>query len=138
MRRVRTTNTSTPAFDAASAKAGVPHETYAEKCLTFEVPDLLVDYARLRDLTIVPVPEAYDQWYAESVIFGSGRPTLILPETPRSRPFELGTIAVAWDFSRAAAPNASTACQCLNICLPRPASTTRDLGAVQPDCAERR
>ncbi len=43
------------------------------------MPDLLVDYARLHDLTIVPVPESYDQWYAEAVIFGSGRPTLILP-----------------------------------------------------------
>ena len=91
------------AFDAAAEKAGVPHETIAEKCLTFEVPDLLVDYARLRDLTIVPVPESYDQWYAETVIFGSGRPTLILPQTPRSRPFELNTVAIAWDFSRTAA-----------------------------------
>ena len=70
---------------------------------------LLVDYALLRDLTIVPVPECYDQWYAETVIFGSGRPTLILPETPRSRPFELGTVAVAWDFSRAAARAVSDA-----------------------------
>ena len=69
----------------------------------------LVDYARLRDLTIVPVPESDDQWYAESVIFGSGRPTLILPETPRSRPFELGTVVVAWDFSRAAARAVSDA-----------------------------
>lgn len=56
------------AFDAAAAKAGVLHKTYAEECPTFEVPDVLVDYARVRDLTIVPVPEAYDQWYAESVI----------------------------------------------------------------------
>ena len=91
------------AFDTAAAKAGVLHETFMEKCPTTDVPDLLVDYARLRDLTIVPVPESYDQWYAETVIFGSGRPTLILPETPRARPFELGTVAVAWDFSRAAA-----------------------------------
>ena len=91
------------AFDGAAAKAGILHETFLEKCLTSEVPDLLVDYARVRDLTIVPVPESYDQWYAESVIFGSGRPTLVLPETPRSRPFELGTVAVAWDFSRTAA-----------------------------------
>ena len=97
------------AFDAAAEKAGVPHETIAEKCPTFEVPDLLVDYARLRDLTIVPVPESYDQWYAETVIFGSGRPILILPETPRSRPFELGTVVVAWDFSRAAARAVSDA-----------------------------
>ena len=56
------------AFDAAADKAGVLHETYLEKCPTFAVPDLLVDYARLRDLTIVPVPESYDQWYAEALI----------------------------------------------------------------------
>ena len=78
------------AFAAAAEKAGVLHEIFMEKCPTYKVPDLLVDYARLRDLTIVPVPESYDQWYAEALIFGSGRPTLVLPESPRSRPFELG------------------------------------------------
>ena len=97
------------AFDAAADKAGVLHETYLEKCPTFAVPDLLVDYARLRDLTIVPVPESYDQWYAEAVIFGSGRPTLVLPESRRPRPFQLGTVAIAWDFSRAAARAVSDA-----------------------------
>jgi len=91
------------AFDAAAERAGVPHEIFLENSPTYKVPDLLTDYARLRDLTIMPVPESYDQWYAETVIFGSGRPTLILPTVPRSRPFELGTLAVAWDFSRAAA-----------------------------------
>jgi nucleotide-binding universal stress UspA family protein len=90
-------------FDAAAERSGVSHESILQKCKSFEVPDLLVEYARLRDLTIMPVPESYDQWYAEAVIFGSGRPTLILPQRPRSRPFELGTVAVAWDFSRAAA-----------------------------------
>ena len=97
------------AFDAAANKAGTLHETYLEKCPTFAVPDLLVDYARLRDLTIVPVRESYDQWYAEAIIFGSGRPTLVLPESPRPSPFELGTVAVAWDFSRAAARAVSDA-----------------------------
>jgi len=91
------------AFDAAADKAGVAHETILEKAPTSAVQDLLVDYARLRDLTIVSVPVGNDQWYAEAVIFGSGRPTLILPESPRPRPFELGTVVVAWDFSRAAA-----------------------------------
>jgi nucleotide-binding universal stress UspA family protein len=91
------------AFDAAAEKSGILHETMLEKCLTLEVPDILVEYARLRDLTILSVPASYDQWYAEAIIFGSGRPTLILPEDPRPRPFELGTVAVAWDFSRAAA-----------------------------------
>ena len=97
------------AFDAATEKLGVSHESILQKCKSFEVPDLLVEYARLRDLTIMPVPESYDQWYAEAVIFGSGRPTLILPQTPRSRSFELGIVAVAWDFSRAAARAVSDA-----------------------------
>jgi nucleotide-binding universal stress UspA family protein len=95
------------AFDAAAAKAGVSCESMLLKCKTFEVPELLVEYARLRDLTIMP--ESNDHWYAEAVMFGSGRPTLILPQNPRSRPFELGTVAVAWDFSRAAARAVSDA-----------------------------
>jgi nucleotide-binding universal stress UspA family protein len=95
------------AFDAAAAKAGVSRESMLEKCHTVEVPELLVEYARLRDLTIMP--ESNDRWYAEAVMFGSGRPTLILPQNPRSRAFELGTVAVAWDFSRAAARAVSDA-----------------------------
>ena len=94
-------------FEAAAAKSGVSCESILQKCKTFEVPDLLVEYARLRDLTIMP--ESNDRWYAEAVIFGSGKPTLILPQSPRSRPFELGTVAVAWDFSRAAARAVSDA-----------------------------
>jgi nucleotide-binding universal stress UspA family protein len=97
------------AFNAAASKAGLLHETYFEKCPTFAVPDMLIDYARLRDLTIIPVPANYDQWYAEAVIFGSGRPTLVLPERPRPRSFELGTVAVAWDFGRTAARAVSDA-----------------------------
>jgi len=96
-------------FVAAAEKSGIMHETYLERCPTYAVPDLLVDHARIRDLTIVPVPESYDQWYAEAVIFGSGRPTLVLPETPRGRSFQLGTVAVAWDFGRAAARAVSDA-----------------------------
>src|SRR5512146_2863531 len=78
------------AFDAAATKAGLSCESLLERCQTAEVPALLVEYARLRDLTIMP--EQSDRWYAEAVMFGSGRPTLILPQKPRSRPFELGTV----------------------------------------------
>ena len=95
------------AFEAAAVKSGISGESILEKCATFETPELLVEYARLRDLTIMP--ESNDRWYAEAVMFGSGRPTLILPQNPRSRLFELGTVAVAWDFSRAAARAVSDA-----------------------------
>jgi nucleotide-binding universal stress UspA family protein len=95
------------AFGAVAAKSGVSSESILQKCKSPEVPNLLVEYARLRDLTIMP--ESNDRWYAEVVIFGSGKPTLILPESPRSGPFRLGTVAVAWDFSRAAARAVSDA-----------------------------
>jgi nucleotide-binding universal stress UspA family protein len=101
------------AFDAAAAKAGILHETIFEKCLTLEIPDLLVEYARLRDLTILPASS--DQWYAEAVIFGSGRPTLVLPVSLKRRPFQFGTVAVAWDFSRAAARAISDALPILEL-----------------------
>jgi nucleotide-binding universal stress UspA family protein len=52
----------------------------------------------------VPEGDYVDQWYAESIIFGSGRPTVVLPETPkRAGAFALNTVVVAWDYSRPAA-----------------------------------
>jgi len=91
------------AFDTAAEKSDVPHEMILEKCATYRTSSLLVEYARIRDLTILPLPESYDQWYAEELIFESGRPILVLPTAPLSRPFQLETVVVAWDFSRAAA-----------------------------------
>lgn len=93
------------AFQSGAEKRGVFQERILEHCLVSEVPDVLIEYARLRDLTIVPVPEGefFDQWYAESIIFGSGRPTLVVPHTrQRAGAFSLDTIVVAWDFSRPA------------------------------------
>jgi nucleotide-binding universal stress UspA family protein len=93
------------AFQEAAEKRGVFQERISERCLTSEVPEVLIEYSRLRDLTIVPVPEGdyFDQWYAESIIFGSGRPTVVLPHTrKRTGSFALDTVIVAWDFSRSA------------------------------------
>lgn len=90
-------------FESTAQKSGVAHEIVLDRCLSSEVPDVLVEYARLRDLAIVPVPESYDQWYAESIIFGSGRPTVVLPEASASKEFELNRVLIGWDFSRAAA-----------------------------------
>jgi nucleotide-binding universal stress UspA family protein len=95
------------AFDAAAARSGVSRESALLTCKSYEVPELLCEYARLRDLTIMP--ESSDRWTSEAVIFGAGRPVLIMPQNPRSRPFEIGTVAVAWDFSRAAARAVSDA-----------------------------
>jgi nucleotide-binding universal stress UspA family protein len=73
-------------FEASAKNAGVFHESLTKTCFTSEAPDLLVREARLRDLAIVPaVLEGHNyRWYADSIVFGSGRPVLILP--PRGRP----------------------------------------------------
>jgi nucleotide-binding universal stress UspA family protein len=93
------------AFQAAAERSGVFQERILEHCLTSEVPGVLVEYSRLRDLTILPKPEGdyLEHWYAESIIFGSGRPAVVLPTVrKRTGPFALDTVIVAWDFSRPA------------------------------------
>ena len=94
------------AFETAARERGIFHERLVERCLSALVPEVLVDHARLRDLTIVPVRDgdSITHWYAESIIFGSGRPCMILPDPERyQQQPTLQTIAIAWDFSRPAA-----------------------------------
>jgi nucleotide-binding universal stress UspA family protein len=94
------------AFRRVAAEKGVAQDTLSPRCLTSDLPELLAEFARARDLTIVPVPVGpfVDQWYAETVIFGSGRPVIVLPHTRgRPGPLRLDTVIVAWDFGRAAA-----------------------------------
>jgi nucleotide-binding universal stress UspA family protein len=96
-------------FEAAAKKAGIFQESLRRTCFTSEAPDLLVREARLRDLAIIPaVPESdyyrWDdyRWYAESILFGSGRPLLALPLRPPGE-LALRRVVIAWDGSRAAA-----------------------------------
>ena len=71
-------------FQKAAEQRGVFQEVILEKCTTPEFPDLVTDYARLRDLTVVPMPDVdtVERWLAETLIFGSGRPTVVLPGRP--------------------------------------------------------
>ena len=92
------------AFEKTAANRDVFEERILAQCLAPGLPGLLVQYARLRDLTIVATEanELADQPNAEALIFESGRPVLMLPREPR-KPFVLNTATVAWDFSRPAA-----------------------------------
>jgi nucleotide-binding universal stress UspA family protein len=93
-------------FDTSSAKFGVASDHTIERSLASHIPEIVTEYARLRDLTIIPVgePGGFQRYILESVIFGSGRPVLILPGTPKRRAeIGLDRIGVAWDFSRPAA-----------------------------------
>ena len=69
-------------------------------------PDHLVDLARLHDLTIVSCSETdmLDGTVTEAVIFGTGRPTLLLPSGRGTKSLQwLDNVVVAWDYSREAA-----------------------------------
>jgi nucleotide-binding universal stress UspA family protein len=94
------------AFAAAAARRGLPHHEILESCPTSKVAAITTAHARVHDVTIIPIGAelGLQQYVAESVIFGSGRPTLIVPEVPSATgPSPLDVIGVAWDFSRAAA-----------------------------------
>ena len=97
-------------FSELAGQRGVLGQALYRQCTPSEVPALLAGYARLSDLTVVPMPEGgyFDQldshWYLEAALFDSGRPVLVLPygyHSPGTGAF--GTVVVAWDNTRAAA-----------------------------------
>ena len=59
--------------------------------------------ARTYDLTVIPVyGHSQTAYFAEAVVFDTGRPMLLLPEV-QARELKFDRIAVAWDGSRVAA-----------------------------------
>jgi nucleotide-binding universal stress UspA family protein len=70
----------------------------------------LTDQARVHDLVILPMPEVegVPPSCVETVVFGSGRPVVLLPS--HHKPLQsLDQIVVAWDWSREAARALSAA-----------------------------
>lgn len=94
------------AVERLAGRHGVSASTVIERSAAGNVPNAVTEHARLHDLTIVAVDAAgaYQQYVAESVIFGSGRPVLLVPAAPKG-PAEVGldAIGIAWDASRPAA-----------------------------------
>lgn len=63
----------------------------------------LMGHARLSDLVIVPTaPHGATHDLAQDLVFGCGRPVLLLPNNVAS-PISLAVVVVAWDGSRVAA-----------------------------------
>jgi nucleotide-binding universal stress UspA family protein len=93
-------------FREAAEARGVFAASSKERCLIPELRDIVAAHTRLHDLTLLPVGkiDLADQWCAEAAIFESGRPTLVVPNLPaRGGQFQLASVVVAFDFSRAAA-----------------------------------
>lgn len=94
------------AFEAAATKRGLMHHQIVDSCTSSEIAAIVTEHARMHDVTMIPIGEqaALQQYVAECVIFGSGRPTIVFPEASRrSDPLTFDVVGVAWDFSRPAA-----------------------------------
>jgi nucleotide-binding universal stress UspA family protein len=92
------------AFEAAAKKSGVHFNTILETATQYEVSNVAVEHARLRDFTIIATDnEALADATAEDLLFKSGRPILIPPRGHKiGAALLLDSVAVAWDSSRAA------------------------------------
>lgn len=68
------------------------------------IDDALVQVARFHDYTVLPMPrnDPAAQSTAEALVFGSGRPVLLLP-AGGSEQLTLDTVIIATDFGRVAA-----------------------------------
>ena len=93
-------------FESMATKHGIAHDQIVGSCPTSQLAAIVTEHARMHDITMVPIGAQADlqQYVAECVIFGSGRPTIVFPEVPKSgNSFSLDIVGVAWDFSRPAA-----------------------------------
>lgn len=94
------------AFKHAATLRNLPNDYIRHGAELSAVGGSLVERARLRDVTIIVVPDPgfAERQLAEAVIFGAGRPVIVVPGAARGvSPASLDNVVVAWDGSRAAA-----------------------------------
>ncbi len=102
---------ATAALEATCARIsgdilGKPLRTETVCAKLYEEAEVVARAARTRDVTLVPIGPAVlaDRDLAETVLFGSGRPILVYPETAEITAGDSFTsVAVAWDGGRPAA-----------------------------------
>lgn len=93
------------AFETAAHAAGAPTVMRIEKVELYGEAERFALRARTHDLTILPMgPDTLnDRPIAEALLFQSGRPVLLVPDSRPLADQGLHTIAVAWDGGRQAA-----------------------------------
>jgi len=94
------------AFDAAALRLGVRSEQRLSRLAGAEIPAHFALWARLKDLSIVPVKadDGQSEKIVEQLIFESGRPILLCPEEHAATlavTFE--EVVIAWDHTAPAA-----------------------------------
>ncbi len=94
------------AFDTAATRFGVRNEQWLQRFAAADIPANFAVWARLKDLSLVPVKPHDDQWekIVERLIFESGRPILMCPEELAGElAVAFDNVVIAWDHSAPAA-----------------------------------
>ena len=94
------------AADHAAIHFGVGFDHQVIRLSSVDIPERLVQAARLKDLSIVPLKSETDQSRAiiERLIFESGRPILICPERLAGElRIAFDSVVIAWDHTAQAA-----------------------------------
>jgi len=112
-------------FQRVAEERGIFQEIILERFSKSAVSDLFVEHARVRDLTILPMPKRENVGrlsaesmvgYAEEIVLGSGRPTVFLAHNRMSdKKLALDAVVVGWDCSRPAARAVADALPILEI-----------------------
>ena len=97
------------AIETGLGPLGIPLRTTQTECFPGAVGDTVTRVARYHDFVLVGIGanDAVPQATAEAVIFGSGKPTLLVPEDAPAATY--GHVMIAWDGSRVAARAVSDA-----------------------------
>ncbi len=92
-------------FFSQSQRCGVDAELRRVTCDALDGPGVAAATARLFDLSIMPIAQdsRADREYAEALVFGSGRPCLMVPHFTPVGPAPFDRPLIAWDAGRAAA-----------------------------------
>lgn len=91
---------------ACALRAEVEFLVHTHRAHLFDIGEHVAKMARTRDLCIVPLSGRFDeqQGVVRTVVFGSGRPTLILDEAAvAARTSGCARVVVAWDGGASAA-----------------------------------
>lgn len=94
------------AFDTAANRFSVRNEQSLSRLAAADIPAHFAQYARLKDMTIVPVKpdDGRTERLLERLLFESGRPILICPEEFAAKlSVAFDDVVIAWDHTAPAA-----------------------------------
>lgn len=90
---------------AAASIAGVDCQVITEHSHAIGLPEVVAEHARMHDLSVCGAGHVGlidERQIAESLLFASGRPLLLVPAS-HSAPYEAKAVAVGWDNTAPAA-----------------------------------